>query len=58
MEYDSTFLNEELANCHGVPDVRGDQMRRVKLPPDSPRGGIITIASILAGLSDGGGKPA
>ncbi len=52
IENDSTFLNEDLANHYGVPDVRGDEMRLVKLPPDSPRGGVITMGSVLAVTSN------
>ncbi len=52
IENDSTFLNEELANHYGVPDVRGEEMRLVKLPPDSPRGGVITMGSVLAVTSN------
>ncbi|XZE43114.1 DUF1592 domain-containing protein [Pirellulaceae bacterium SH467] len=42
-----TFLNERLADHYGIPGVRGDEMRRVELPPDSPRGGVMTHASML-----------
>ena len=52
IENDSTFLNEELAAHCGVPDVSGDQMRLVKLPPDSPRGGVITMGTVLAVTSN------
>lgn len=52
IETDSTYLNEELANHYGIPDVRGAEMRLVKLPPDSPRGGIITMGTVLAVTSN------
>ncbi|MEO5917564.1 MAG: DUF1592 domain-containing protein [Luteolibacter sp.] len=52
IENDSTYLNEELANHYGVPDVHGGQMRLVKLPPDSPRGGILTMGTTLAVTSN------
>lgn len=42
-----TFLNEKLANLYGVSDVRGNEMRRVELPEGSPRGGVLTQASML-----------
>ena len=44
---DYTFLDERLANYYGVPDVKGDDMRRVTLPPDSPRGGVLTMGGVL-----------
>ena len=42
-----TFANEKLAELYGIPDVRGDEMRRVELPAGSPRGGVLTQASML-----------
>jgi hypothetical protein len=42
-----TFLNQRLAAFYGVPNVEGSQFRRVDLPPDSHRGGILTEASVL-----------
>jgi hypothetical protein len=42
-----TFLNEALAKHYAVDGVQGDEMRRVDLPPDSPRGGILTQGTIL-----------
>ena len=42
-----TFLNQRLAAFYGIPNVEGPQFRRVDLPPDSHRGGILTQASVL-----------
>jgi hypothetical protein len=42
-----TFLNPRLAAFYGIPNVEGAQFRRVDLPPDSHRGGILTQASVL-----------
>jgi hypothetical protein len=42
-----TFLNDRLAAFYGIPGVEGRQFRRVDLPPDSHRGGILTQASVL-----------
>ncbi len=50
---DFTFLNERLATHYGVPGVAGAAMRRVALPPDSPRGGILTQASVLKVTANG-----
>jgi hypothetical protein len=47
-----TFLNEELANHYGIPNVQGGDMRLVTLPPDSPRGGVITMGTVLAVTSN------
>jgi len=45
---DYTFLNESLAKHYDIPNVYGDQFRRVTLPEGSVRGGLLGQASILA----------
>jgi hypothetical protein len=52
IESDYTFLNERLAKHYGLPDVAGDDLRLVKLPPDSPRGGVLTQGTVLAVTSN------
>ena len=52
LESDYTFLNEELAKHYGIEDVTGAEMRKVQLPPGSPRGGILTQGTILAVTSN------
>ncbi len=49
-----TFLNERLAGHYGLTNlnINGDEMRRVTLPADSPRGGILTQGSVLAVTSN------
>jgi mono/diheme cytochrome c family protein len=42
-----TFLNERLAKHYGIPNVKGSYFRRVTLPPDSVRGGLLGQGSIL-----------
>lgn len=44
---DYTFLNERLAHHYGIPHVYGSRFRRVTLPADSKRGGLLRHASIL-----------
>lgn len=48
-----TYLNERLARHYGVPGVAGIAMRRVELPPDNPRGGLLTQASVLKVTANG-----
>ncbi|MFN3191314.1 MAG: DUF1592 domain-containing protein [Aureliella sp.] len=50
---DYGLLNERLARHYHVPGVYGNQFRKVNLPPHSPRGGLLTQASMLAMNSDG-----
>ncbi len=42
-----TFVNERLAKHYGIPNVRGSHFRKVTLPADSPRGGLLGQGSIL-----------
>jgi hypothetical protein len=44
---DYTFLNERLARHYGIPNVKGNRFRRVTLPPESHRGGLLGHGSIL-----------
>jgi hypothetical protein len=53
IDSDFTFVNRRLAQHYGLPDVTGQQMRRVSLPPDSPRGGFLAQASILKTTANG-----
>jgi mono/diheme cytochrome c family protein len=50
---DFTFLNERLAKHYGVPDVKGHAFRKVPLPPDSHRGGVLSMASVLKVTANG-----
>jgi len=53
VDSDFTFLNERLALHYDVPGVDGAAMRRVTLPQDSPRGGLMTQASVLKLTANG-----
>ena len=50
---DYAVVNQRLAEHYGLPAVTGNQFRRVPLPTDSQRGGLVTQAGILAMNSDG-----
>lgn len=52
IDADYTFLNERLARHYGIEGVKGDEMRLVKLPPESPRGGVLTQGTVLAVTSN------
>ncbi len=49
---DYSFLNETLANYYGIDGVKGDHMRKVSLPKESHRGGILTHGSLLVVTSN------
>ncbi len=53
VDSDWTFLNQRLAQHYGIAGVSGGELRKVKLSPDSHRGGVLTHASILKVTSDG-----
>jgi hypothetical protein len=50
---DFAMLNQKLAAHYGIPGVSGSQVRRVPLPPDSPRGGFLTQAAVLKVTANG-----
>ena len=47
LDADYTFANEVLARHYGIPDVKGEDLRKVKLPAGSPRGGVLGLGSVL-----------
>ena len=47
LQADYTFLNDELANHYGIPDVDGPEFRRVAGVGRFGRGGIVTMGSVL-----------
>lgn len=53
IDSDWTFLNSRLAEFYGLAPVSGVSMRKVSLPPNSVRGGILTQASILKVTANG-----
>jgi hypothetical protein len=50
---DYTMVNQRLARHYGLPEVAGSEFRRVSLPPELHRGGLLTQAGLLAMNSDG-----
>ncbi len=50
---DFTMLNGRLARHYGIPGVTGQEFRKVTLPPDSHRGGVLTMASVLKVTANG-----
>jgi hypothetical protein len=48
-----SFLNGRLAKHYGIAGVSGSMLRKVTLPPDCHRGGVITHASVLKVSANG-----
>ena len=50
---DFSMLNDRLAEHYGIPGVEGPELRPVKLPPESHRGGVLTMAAVLKVTANG-----
>lgn len=48
-----TMVNSHLAKHYGLSPVEGSAMRRIDLPPNSVRGGLLTQASVLKVTANG-----
>ncbi len=53
VDSDFVMANERLALHYGLPPVEGVAIRRVPLPKTSPRGGLMTQASVLKVTANG-----
>ncbi|MEO8096125.1 MAG: DUF1592 domain-containing protein [Acidobacteriota bacterium] len=47
LDADYTFVDERLARHYGMTGIRGDRFRRVTLPKNDPRRGLLGKASLL-----------
>jgi len=50
---DFAILNGRLARHYGIPGVDGWEFQRIPLPPDSHRGGVLTMAGVLKVTANG-----
>jgi mono/diheme cytochrome c family protein len=50
---DFVMVNERLAELYGIAGVQGCAIRRVSIPKDSVRGGLLTQASVLKVTANG-----
>ena len=53
IDSDFLMLNEVMARHYHIPDVVGKEFRRVSLPEQSPRGGVLTQAAVLTATANG-----
>ena len=53
IDSDFSFLNQRLARHYGIEGVIGQEMRKVRFPPEVPRGGLLTMGSVLKVTTDG-----
>lgn len=52
IDSDYTFLNGRLATHYNIPDIEGNEFRRVELPEESPLGGVLTHGAVLTVTSN------
>jgi hypothetical protein len=50
---DFSMLNGRLARHYGIPGLDGWEFRKVELPPNSHRGGLLTMAAVLKVTANG-----
>lgn len=50
---DFSFLNARLAKHYRIPGIEGMELRKVQLPADSHRGGLLTMGSVLKVTANG-----
>ena len=50
---DFTMLNGRLGKHYGIPGLTGWEFHKTPLPPDSHRGGVITMASVMKVTANG-----
>lgn len=48
-----TFLNSRLARYYDIDNVTGDEFRRIALPADHPRGGLLSQGAVLKVTANG-----
>ncbi len=53
VDADFTYVNERLAKHYELPLFEGALLRKVLLPPENPRGGLLTQASVLKVTANG-----
>lgn len=53
LKSDFVVINDLLADYYGIEGVTGRHFRKVPVPADSPRGGLLGTAAVLAMGSDG-----
>ncbi|MEL0119703.1 MAG: DUF1588 domain-containing protein, partial [Opitutae bacterium] len=53
IDSDFSFLNQRLAQHYGIPGIYGQHLRKVSFEPKIPRGGLLTMGSVLKVTADG-----
>ncbi|MFT5125461.1 MAG: hypothetical protein ACI9TH_004552 [Kiritimatiellia bacterium] len=53
IDSDFSFLNQRLAQHYGIEGIFGQELRKVSISPEVPRGGLLTMGSVLKVTTDG-----
>lgn len=53
IDSDYSFLNQRLAGHYGIEGIVGQRLRKVHFGKDTPRGGLLTMGSVLKVTTDG-----
>ena len=53
IDSDFSFLNQRLAQHYGIPGIYGQNLRKVSFETKVPRGGLLTMGSVLKVTADG-----
>lgn len=53
IDSDYSFLNQRLAQHYGIEGITGQELRKVSFSQDVPRGGLLTMGSVLKVTTDG-----
>lgn len=53
IQSDFLMLNERIAKHYGIDGVTGSNFRKVPIPADNPRGGVMTQAGVLTATANG-----
>ena len=53
VDSDFSFVNDKLAAHYGLPPIHGSALHRMKLPVNSPYGGLLTQGAIMKVTADG-----
>lgn len=52
IDSDYVFANSDLSKLYQLPDIEGSELRKIELPADNPRGGVLTMGSVLTVTSN------
>ncbi|MEM7558660.1 MAG: DUF1588 domain-containing protein, partial [Planctomycetota bacterium] len=53
IDSDYSFLNQRLADHYGIEGIVGQELRKVQFSSATPRGGLLTMGSVLKVTTDG-----